>query len=73
MDRDLASAGVMDSFVRGVGSNRRQGDQDGVEVPRTINDVESKIISGYIYSLLEEGVGKIKRRPTRGLLSPILK
>ena len=39
----------MDRFIRGVGSKRGQGDQDGVEVPRRIDDVERKNI--YIYSL----------------------
>ena len=38
----------MDRFVRGVGSNRGQGDQGGVEVPRRI-DVESKDVPGCIY------------------------
>ena len=41
---------LMDHFVRGVGSNRGQGDQDGVEVPRMIEDIYRENIPGYIYS-----------------------
>ena len=62
----------MDRFIRGVGSKRGQGDQDGVEVPRRIHDGERKKHTSVYLQLIEEGGRKRKHRPTRGLHSPIL-
>ena len=56
----------MERFVRGVGSKRGQGDQDGVEVPRRMDEVERKNIGWQsripgeqkqtrVYLLTEEG------------------
>ena len=39
---------VTDRFVRGVGSKKGQGDQDGVDVPRRV-DVGRKNKPGYIF------------------------